>query len=596
LIVVCLAVSCGTGWKRPNIVLIGVDTLRCDHVGCYGYGRPTTPNIDRLASQGVIFENAVSQAPWTLPSFATVFTSLYPTQHGAGHVASGTAHFGARMRTSFPPLAMMLLREGYTIGPIVNGPALSSEYGVDRGFEFYNGAKDGKARPADRVTRDALKWIDEHKGKPFFLFVHYFDPHVPYEPPSPYDEMFDPGYRGRVGPGFDRDTYARARGYLSCSGDPSAQADWDRLRALYDGEIAFTDKAIGLLLQGLRARGLKENTLVVFLSDHGEEFFDHGDFEHGHTLYDELLKVPMVISHPGIVPENVRVTAQVRLLDVLPTVLDLLGIGSYSHFQGVSLKELMWGEDDFTGRDRALLPPRFAYSEGILYGSEKKSVTCHPWRLILDTATGERMLDNLKYDPDEQSNLVATQPAKADALEEVLVETYCAMSETWYVEMAGGGRALDVVLTLPPEPVPGRFDMYRLVDSAGNLIEPEGLRIEDSESAGGQVLRFEAILTDQPVTLAVKVTPENARLEFDLRLDGRSVLDLTFLGEALENPGAMPFMLGSAGREVCAGEPGTRPKAPYALTWCSVLDTGADTPVRLAEHTQRSLRALGYIH
>lgn len=596
LLLLCMAVSCGTGERHFNIVLIGVDTLRRDHVGCYGCTRPTTPNIDRLAGEGVLFENAVSQSPWTLPSFATVFTSLYPSQHGAGLVGAGTPHFGSSMRTAFPSLAMMLLREGYTTGAIINGPALSSEYGVCRGFEFYDGVKDWKARPADRVTRDAIEWIDEHKHRPFFLFVHYFDPHVPYEPPAPYSEMFDPGYSGRIGSGFDRETYAQACRYLSRSGDAGAEADWDHLRALYDGEIAFTDQAVGMLLQGLRARGLRENTLVVFLSDHGEEFFDHGGFEHGHTLYDELLKVPLIFSLPGTVPENVRVGTQVRLLDVMPTVLDLLGIRSYPHFEGVSLKELMWGEEDLKGRDKALLPPRFAYSEAILYGSEKKSVVCHPWKLIHETTTGERLLFNLKYDPGERNNLAATQLSELSVLERVLTETRCRLSETWHVEVVCGGKDLDIGLSLLSNPASGRFEVYGLFDPAGNLLEPGGMRIEESRATGRLSLHIDGMETDQAVILAVKTAPEYARLGFDVKMAGRPALDITFLGEHLENPAGMPFERDPAREEPSLGEPGRRPRPPYVLIWRSVPDVGADAPVHLADHTRRCLRALGYIH
>ncbi len=596
LVLLCLAISCGTEHRRTNIVLIGVDTLRRDHVGCYGYRRPTTPNIDRLASEGVLFENAVSQSPWTLPSFATVLTSLYPTQHGAGLVRSGTAHFGTSMRTSFPPLAMILLKAGYTTGAIINGPALSPEYGVDRGFESYNGVRNWQARPADCVTQDALMWVDEHEHRPFFLFVHYFDCHVPYEPPAPYDKMFDPGYKGRVASGFDRDTYAQACRALSRSDDPQADADWNHLKALYDGEIAFTDQAVGRLLEGLGERGLRENTLIVFLSDHGEEFFDHGGFEHGHTLFDELIKVPLVFSLPGTVPANVRVGAQVRLLDVLPTILDLIDVKPETHFEGVSLKRTMSKGEAAGESETDLLSPRFAYSEAVLYGTEKKSIAAYPWKLIYDTKTGDRMLYNLAYDPGEQSNLLATQPAVVRALEEVLIKTRCDLSETWYVEVAGGGQAIDIKLTLPSSPPPGEFEICKFFDSAGNLLESDGLKSDHVETPTAKVFRVQGVEPHGTITLALKVVPETARLAFDFKIDGRSAVDRTFLGEGMAGPGRMPFEQDEAGREAAAGEPKRRPKPPYILIWHSVPADEVDTPVHLAEQTKRSLRALGYIH
>jgi arylsulfatase A-like enzyme len=427
---ICLAVSCRRAGERPNLVLIGVDTLRRDHLGCYGYARATSPNIDRMAAEGVLFEDVVSQSPWTLPSFATVFTSLYPTQHGAGIMGSGAGHFGLSMRTSFPPLAMILLKQGYSTGAIINGPALSPEYGLDRGFESYEGTPGWKQRPADEVTREALRWIDEHRDQPFFIFVHYFEPHVPYSPPVPYDTMFDPYYKGRVEKGFDRDTYAIARQALSLRGDPRAEADWRHLRALYDGEITFTDEAVGQLLQGLADRGLEPNTLVVLLSDHGEEFFDHGGFEHGHTLFDELIKVPLIFSLPGVVPQKRRVAQQVRLVDVLPTVLDIMGIPPETHFEGTSLRPLISGEETADDSSQALLSPTFAYSESILYGTEKKSLTVYPWKLIYDTVTGEEMLYNLRHDPRELRNAAAADPETRRVLEEVLLKALSGISET----------------------------------------------------------------------------------------------------------------------------------------------------------------------
>jgi arylsulfatase A-like enzyme len=595
LVCLCLGISCVTEQEPLNVVLIGVDTLRPDHLGCYGYPRSTSPNVDRLADQGVRFENVVSQAPWTLPSFATVLTSLYPTQHGAGIVGSGTSHFGTSMRTSFPPLAMTLLKAGYTTGAIINGPALSPEYGVDRGFEFYDGVKDWQARPADRVTLDALKWIDEQRDKPFFLFVHYFDPHVPYEPPPPYDEIFDPGYRGRVGLGFDRDTYAQARQELSRTDDPRAAADWNHLRALYDGEIAFTDAAVGDLIAGLEERGLRKNTLIVFLSDHGEEFFDHGGFEHGHTLYNELLRVPLVFSLPGVVPGGACVGTQVRLLDVMPTILDLAGVEPESRLEGVSLRSLMHGRKVQAAARTTIASPYVAYSEAILYGTEKKSVSSHQWKLICDTATGKSTLYNLECDPGEVNDLSASEPATARALEEVLLRMRCGLSETWFIELAGSGQMLDLILTLPTRPRPAEFEICRFLDSAGNLLESNELRFTHESMPGAVALRLEGLHLDGKITLAVKVAPETAPLGFDLRLDGRSALERTFLGQRLAVPERMPFRQDAAAREASAGEPERRPRRPYVLIWHSVPRERVDTPVRLADRTERSLRALGYI-
>jgi len=329
IVLACLAVTCSEEAPQINLVLIGVDTLRPDHLGCYGYGRSTSPNIDRLAEGGVLFENVISPCPWTLPSFATIFTSLYPSQHGA--MGSRTA-----MRGGFPTLASLLMENGYATGAIINAPYLKGKFHMDRGFDFYY-MTPPEGRDAGGTTEDALRWIDDNSTGPFFMFAHYFDPHIPYAPPAPYDSIFDAGYTGKVRKPYNPKWLPRARLHGLELVTNLKQADKDHIEALYDGEVAFTDASIGALIDGLEARGLTQNTLIVFLSDHGEEFFEHGGFEHGHSLFGELLRAPFILSMPGRVPEGRRVPEQVRLVDVLPTLLDLLGMESEDHFEGRSL-------------------------------------------------------------------------------------------------------------------------------------------------------------------------------------------------------------------------------------------------------------------
>ena len=405
IVLACLAITCQREAPRTNLVLIGVDTVRPDHLGCYGYERNVSPNIDRLAEGGVLFENVISPCPWTLPSFATIFTSLYPSQHGA---------MGARtaMRGGFPTLASLLEGNGYATGAIINAPYLKGKFHMDRGFDFYYMTPPG-GRAADGTTEDALRWIDENSTGPFFMFVHYFDPHIPYAPPAPYDSIFDAGYAGKVRKPYNPKWLPRARLHGLERVTNLKQADRNHIEALYDGEVAFTDEAIGALFDGLEARGLTRNTLIVFLSDHGEEFFEHGGFEHGHSLFGELLRAPLILSMPGRIPESRRVSEQVRLVDVLPTLLDLLGMGPEAHFEGRSLAGLFAdgagtgddGEGGMGGGAPCLLPHDFAYAEALLYGGEQKSLTAYPWKLIYEMQEGEISLFNLREDPGEQQNL-----------------------------------------------------------------------------------------------------------------------------------------------------------------------------------------------
>lgn len=593
----CLSVSCGKEHKRLNLMIIGVDTLRRDHLGCYGYERQTSPNIDRLATGGVLFEDVASQSPWTLPSFATIFTSLYPTQHGAGFLELGAGEFGNRMRTAFPPLAMILLKHGYSTGGIINAPTLAPEFGVDRGFEYYDMTPRWDLREADAVTEDALTWLDANMGDPFFIFVHYFDPHVTYEPPAPYDTIFDPDYSGRLGSTFGRNTYIRMQDELSIEGDPSAEADWDHIRALYDGEIAFTDVAIGRLLEGLEERGLRENTLIVLLSDHGEEFFDHKGFEHGHTLYDELIKLPLMFSLPGVIPEDVRVSRQVRLLDVLPTILDIMDITQAPHMEGSSLRPLMMGESDVVDASAAMLPQRFAYSESMLYGTEKKSVTAYPWKLVYDTVSGEQMLFNLAHDPGEHENLLEQQSETHRVFEEVLIKTLSRLSEVWYVEFdgGGGGHTFDIQISLPVRPISDSFKMYWFFDSEGRLLDSDRLAFEETNTRAKRFFSLEGIELKDKLTLVMKVARKPVPVTFDLRIDGEPAMEETFIGATLSSAEAMPFSMKAKRGSTANGAPASRPAPPYIVVWHSGAEYGIDTPVKLGEDTERQLRSLGYI-
>jgi arylsulfatase A-like enzyme len=590
---VCVAVSCGISPGRLNVIIIGIDTLRSDHLGCYGYQKDTSPNIDRLAGGGILFENAISQCPWTLPSFATALTSLYPTQHAAG--SPGVSSFGTRMRTSFPPLAMMLLKKGYSTGAVINAPALSSEFGVDRGFEVYDTATYREHRIADEVTEAVLEWVDLNKDGPFLMFAHYFDPHLPYEPPAPYDTLFDHEYRGRICDSFDLSYFPRARITNFETMKVLTPEDWNHIRSLYDGEIAFTDQAIGELLRGLEDRGLRKNTLIVLLSDHGEEFFEHGGFEHGHTVYQEQIHVPLIFALPGAIKEGRRIPRQVRLLDVTPTILDFLGIEPRAHIEGTSLRPLIDGRVGLTRSEASLIPTEFAYSERMLYGHEKKSITAYPWKLIYDTATGGQMLFNIRDDPDETDNLIDQNPEALAPLQEVLFKTLFGISDTWYVEMAGGQEthSFDLEIALDRGPVRPKISLYKIINADGRLAETE--RIIDPTS-DNLTLRIRDLKIQNPLTLAFKVEAKRVSVKFDFRIDGEPALTQTFLGQSLASPANIPFVQkGAPGSPKSKGQPSTRPQPPYFIVWHTESRFRGEQPVELSQDTKKQLRALGYI-
>ncbi len=602
LLLVCgFSLLCSKQQTRLNLVLIGIDTLRRDHLGCYGYDRQTSPNIDKLASEGVLFENVVSQAPWTLPSFASIFTSLYPSQHGAGFIEPGAGSFGHRMRSGFPTLGLMLLKQGYSTAAIINAPALAPEFGVDRGFEYYLTTPRWDRRTADETTEDALRWIGRHNSEPFLMFVHYFDPHVTYEPPAPYDTLFDPDYTGPLGNSFDRDTYFQKQKWLSNLDDPEVRKAWDHIRALYDGEIAFTDKAVGDLLDGLEKLGLRNNTLIVLISDHGEEFFDHKGFEHGHTLYEELIKVPLIISLPGKLPAGKRIRQQVRSIDVLPTMLDIMGISTSAHLEGTSLYPLMKGKE-LANSGEVLLPSGFGYSESMLYGSEKKAVTAYSWKLIFDTVSQDEMLFNLAHDPHEHENLIETDSQTASLLEQVLFETMFTMSETWHVEIAPGseGNTFDITLSLPMRPTSGTFKIWRVFDGEGHLVKPKdmeagGISVRQEQGGSEVNLEMEASTLRRRLQLLVQVAPERIPCTFEISVDGKKDVNLIYLGEELQHPTAIPFTFKMRKRGITRGEPRVRPHEPYVLVWHTGTEYGLHEPAKISDDTKRKLKALGYI-
>jgi arylsulfatase A-like enzyme len=572
-----------------NVLLIGIDTLRWDHLSCYGYPRLTTPSIDKLAGEGVRLETAISASPWTLPSFATVFTSLYPSQHGAGSLQS-------RLRTVFPTLAMMLLKNGYSTAGIANNATIGPDFKMDRGFEYYDLPPPVAERLADGTTEDALAWIDRNGEKPFFLFVHYFDPHLPYAPPPPYDSMFNESYSGPIGSSFSLATISGNDDLIYQQIRSLSEQDMNHIVSLYDGEIAFTDEAVGKLIAGLDERGLRGNTLVVLFADHGEEFLDHGRMDHGHTLFDELLRVPMIFSLPGTLPAGKVVSNQARLLDIAPTILDLLKIKTDNHLEGASLRPLLIGDGLPKAPKNSLLPAHVAFSGALLAGPDRKSARAYPWKLVYEVATGSTQLYNIETDPHEQVDVSADQPEVRTLLEETVVKTIFGLSDTWYVEMRGGGgsHTFDLRVSLRGPTGGSKIYLFGLIDSAGNIVDADE---SIASEATGTSIDIRDLRLSSSLTLAFKVEPKASAVRFDLRIDGKPAIPGTFIGKGLVEPEAMPFIQkgAPAGRD-SQGEPETRPESACFLVWHSGGGIDDETPVRLDEETRKQLRALGYLH
>ena len=319
----------------PNLVLIILDTLRADHLGCYGYARPTSPNIDRIAEAGVLFEAAWSQAPWTAASLASLFTGLYPSVHGLdGGITWGRSHrtddlpFAVQrvLGPEHTTLAEVLRQRGYATAGFVSNVYANSIFGLGQGFDVYDDRHSDYAndplhakRRSTQTNQSVFRWIESAIREPFFLLVHYNDCHWPYAPPPPFD-VFTEGYEGPLTPEATGEV-------VETFGEPVqglSPEDLDYIVGLYDGEIRAVDHAVGELLgrleAALQSRGSQMETIVVLTADHGEEFLDHGSTSHGYTLYEEQLHVPLLIHAPQRYRAG-RIESPVRLIDVFETAM-----------------------------------------------------------------------------------------------------------------------------------------------------------------------------------------------------------------------------------------------------------------------------------
>lgn len=337
LCLVCLfSLSCNRGAApHANIVLIIIDTARADHLGCYGYARATSPCIDSLAVSGTRWVRAQAQSPWTLPAIASVMTGMSDRAHRAG-MWDGVFY---GIDPMLPYLPHILNRAGFETAAFFNVVFLDASFGFNRGFGHFDCEGSVEAtmiRDAAATTDSVLSWLDSQRegDGPFFAAVHFYDPHLTYDPPPEYASMFaDPAYGGTFGPAWGTKTDVAM---VNEGGVAFTSEDLSHLTDLYDGEIAYVDSQIGRLLAGLRARGLSGSTLVVVIADHGEEFLEHGGLGHGHTLYQELLSIPLIMSGPGV-PEGLVDSSLVGQIDIAPTMLAYADIEIPVEMEGVDI-------------------------------------------------------------------------------------------------------------------------------------------------------------------------------------------------------------------------------------------------------------------
>lgn len=445
------------GVFRPeglNVLLITVDAMRPDHMSLHGYGRETTPRLQELAGEGAVFTHAYANSSWTVPSVPTMFTSLYPSTHNV------LSRKKSKLSDSLVLMPEIFKKRGYATGIFSANPWVSPVFGYDQGvdrFFFYRRERffdqpilghylsslsrfsailSAVWKPlrqrffpqrgtyeltgAPGLNAAFLSWLDRLQGKPFFAYFHYMEPHTPYAPPPPFSRMFqDPQYAGAPPhyPPLSLEPYPFAVG--QALGKP----EHHRLVAAYDGALRFLDQELGKLFQALKDREQYERTLIIVTADHGEEFYDHFGWDHGRHLFNELIRVPLIVRGGGIEAGQVR-DIPARHIDILPTVLDLAGIKPQSTMEGRSLAPLLRNA-------RARMEPLPVYAETYRGQNSVRCVVKGPWKLI-DAVRGKRrirLLYHLEKDPGEREPLDPDRHPEALPLEQILEDFSLRLKE-----------------------------------------------------------------------------------------------------------------------------------------------------------------------
>jgi arylsulfatase A-like enzyme len=397
--------------SKPNIVYILIDTLRPDHLGCYGYGRRTSPSIDRIAAEGAVFKRFYSVCPWTDPTIVTLFTGLFP-QAVVPPAPHGIA-IEQKLPLELDTLAEILRGGGYRTAAIVDHPAINSERNFDQGFDDFTslsrklGWHEWVGSPPEAVYEEFAAALEKAGNDPLFLYVHLVYPHQPYTPKPPFEGMF--------GPGFNRLAREEKQGVINC----------------YDAEIRMTDDLVGRMHDLMREKGWLDRTYILITSDHGEGFWEHGLREHGNSLYNELLAVPLVISPPRAMDVPPRsVDELLSNVDLFPTVLDMAEVDTPPTIAGQSLMPHMEGKaSPAAGRVVFSENPHSRIVYGLSCQTEKQKLIYTAWKPIDDLAVFRQNMEaargilfyDLRKDPMEKNSLAGWEPGIQTDLGKVLI-------------------------------------------------------------------------------------------------------------------------------------------------------------------------------
>jgi len=384
--------------RGPNVIFIVIDTLRADRLGCFGYGRNTTPHIDKLASESILFKNAIAPSPWTCPSIGALFTSRYPASLGITEASINIAD-------KFVLLSEIFKEHNYRTHGIISSVYVSGKYGYAQGFDSYDeeNAKGEQDISSPSITGKAISFIEQNRNNKFFLFHHWFDPHYSYMQHKKYN--YYPDYKGPIYSGMNINELWFKAPYMSTN-------DIAYIKALYDSEIAFTDEYIGAFINRLKALGLYDDALIILTADHGEEFSERGDHYIGHTrkLFQEMIHVPLIIKLPGKT-KGITTEGAIGLIDTMPTIAAFLNLKIPDRYKCAG-KAINLETPDLRHNSMIFSETRWALNF--------QSVISHGWKLIQYPEMGIKMLFNLGEDPGEAKNLIATNGKKAQELEGAL--------------------------------------------------------------------------------------------------------------------------------------------------------------------------------
>jgi len=565
-------------WQRnPNVVLVSIDTLRADHVSCYGYDRDTTPNIDALAADSVLFEHAITPAPWTLPAHASLFTGLLPFQHGV-------QNFYQKLSAEALTLAEELRARSFLTLGVASFEYLFPDYGLVQGFDEYFFRYPLRA---EKIVERALDMLDRHRGKRFFMFLHFFDPHDPYNPPAPYNTMFCPfGEKGCL----KKEHKSPIKAFLSGRRRPK-ESDMEAAIALYDGEIRFVDEQLSFLFERLKELDLWDNTMIVITSDHGEEFWDHGSLSHGFRLYEEQVRVPLVVKLPYIRNAGAKVERQVGLIDVAPTILAELGIEAEICGPGESL---------FSRPNLELAQERYYVSETVAHGVKRLCLRTNILKYITPNCYNYKglsfrsaeLLYDLRDDPHETENLIAPEAELVALLKtEAYRRLFGLSSPGWELLFSTPLRESKFSGTIRTE---GRLKNVYTLACLGESLAHDDHSIE-----------FSKVVKTYESSLSFQVEPPNSLIEVEIQIDDSpECLDRILLAASTKHPSSNPFVLSAeealadVGSLIAVSE--ERGEEESVLLFC--VPGAAERPLKRSAGTvnidarrHEALKTLGYV-